>query len=134
MHDGFRLERSECGLNFIDGAQIALDKFRARIDGTPMSFRKIIEDGNGVAFIEEQFGANAADVSCSADDKNFHRASCGAPVRRVKANRAGRSQLQLGNETAHAASASGPLFKAGNHSPNEAMLFSRPENFEALLL
>jgi hypothetical protein len=41
-----------------------------------------------VAFVEQELGANAADVACAADDKDFHRASCGASPRRVKANRA----------------------------------------------
>jgi hypothetical protein len=52
-----------------------------------MPFGKIVEDGNVVALVEEEFGANAPDVARSANDENLHRASCGALVRRVKANK-----------------------------------------------
>src|SRR5436190_23284231 len=83
-----------------------------------MTFGKIIEDRDGVSFIEEQLGANAADVPGAADHENFHRASCRAVARDVKANKR---------------SASGLLLEPGDHPPDEAIFFSRIENLEALL-
>ena len=42
------------------------------IHRAPWPSRQIIEDGDLVALIEQQFSANAADVSGAADDQNFH--------------------------------------------------------------
>ena len=84
MHDRLGLERSQGRLNPIAVGQIAFDKLCARIDRATMSLGQVVEYANGVALVEQQFGADAADVTCSADDENFHRGSCVAPVRRVK--------------------------------------------------
>ena len=35
--------------------------------------RQVIEDRDVVALIEQQFGADAADITRAADDQNFHR-------------------------------------------------------------
>ena len=38
-----------------------------------MTLRQIVEDRDFIAFVEQLFDANAADVTCSASDKNgFH--------------------------------------------------------------
>ena len=72
-----------------------------------MAFGQVVEYADGVAFIEQQFRADAADVAGSADDQNFHRASCGAPARRVKTNRAASASTLV-------------CFEAGDHAPNHA--------------
>src|SRR5947207_14879425 len=76
-----------------------------------MPFGKIVEDADRVSFIEEQFGADAADVTCAPDDENFHRASCGALPRRVKANRIAVPKWNLGTRGARPA-ISGPRWRA----------------------
>ena len=86
-----------------------------------MAFAQVVEDADGMALIEQQFGADAADVACSADNENFHRGSCGAPARRVKTNRAGSSLTFV-------------CFDAGDHAPNESVLPAGRQNFETLLL
>ena len=87
MHNRLGLERSEGRLNSIRVGQIAFDKGCARIDRATMSLGQVVEYTDPVALIEQQFGANAPDVARSANDENLHRASCGALVRRVKANK-----------------------------------------------
>ena len=118
VHDRCRLERAERSLNSVNPSQIPLDKFRPGIDRPPMSFGQIIENADRVAFVEQELRANAADVACAADDKNFHRASCGAPVRSVKTNCADRPLS---------------LFEPGDHSPNHAMFSSRRQDLKTLL-
>jgi len=80
-------------LNRLSILQIAFDEFRPRIDRCPMAFAQIVERGDSVPVVEQNLGANAADVARSADDQNLHRASCGALPRRVKANCAGPLRL-----------------------------------------
>ena len=55
--------------------QIAFDKNSARIDRGAMPFGQVIEDRDLVAFVEKQLGADAADVTGAADDKNLHAAT-----------------------------------------------------------
>ena len=59
--------------------EIALDKFGARIDRLATPFAQIIEDGDVVALIEQQLGANAADVTGTSDDQDFHGGKVGPP-------------------------------------------------------
>src|SRR5947208_13912475 len=87
MHHSIRMGPFERSSNLRERLQFAFDKFRARIDRRAMAFGKIVEDSDRVSLIEKQLGANAADVAGAADDENLHRASCGAPPRRVKANK-----------------------------------------------
>src|SRR5205823_3272490 len=84
MHDRLRLERLQGRLNFVGAGQIAFDEFRAWIYSGPMPFGKIIEDANRVSFIEEHFGADAADVARASDHENSHRARCRATACRSK--------------------------------------------------
>src|SRR5438270_9956887 len=127
MHHSIRMESLERRSNLRERLQISFDKFRARIDRHAMAFGKIVEDGDCVSLIEKQLGANAADVAGAADDENLHRASCGAPPRRVKTNKCGRG---LCSPT----SASGFLLEHRDHPPDQLIFSARVENFETLLL
>ena len=120
MHDRLGLERSEGRLNSITVGQIAFDKRCARIYRATMSLGQVVEYTDPVALIEQQFGADAADVACSADDENFHRASCGALARPVKTNRASRSSTFV-------------CFDPGDHAPNEPIFAAGREDPETLL-
>ena len=48
------------------------------IHSAPMTFGQIIENGDGVAFVEQKLRANAADVTGPADDENFHPPDTGS--------------------------------------------------------
>ena len=47
-------------------------KRRPLIDREAMAFGQVVEDGDLVAFIEQQLDADAADVARPADDEDFH--------------------------------------------------------------
>ena len=52
--------------------KIAPEKFRPRIDGQPMAFGEIIENGHCVARIQKLLHAHASDIAGPAGDKDFH--------------------------------------------------------------
>jgi hypothetical protein len=59
--------------------EVALDKSRPRIDCAAMAFAQIIKDRDFVAFIQQLFRANAANVTRAANEENFHPpGKCGA--------------------------------------------------------
>ncbi len=72
MHDRFRFRLQKRLLDFLPAREIAADEGRPFVDRKPMAFGQIVEDGNLMAFIEEQLHADASDVSSPADDKDFH--------------------------------------------------------------
>jgi hypothetical protein len=37
-----------------------------------MAFTQVVEDGNFMLLIQQELGANAPDVACAANHKNFH--------------------------------------------------------------
>jgi hypothetical protein len=74
MHYGIGLRAGKGRLNLFAVRQIALNESRARIHCATMAFSEIIEDSHFVAFIEEQFGANAADITGAANDEDLHPA------------------------------------------------------------
>jgi len=121
MHDRLRFERREGRLNPIAVRQVPFDKLRPGINRASVSLRQVVEYSDGVALVEQQFGADAADVACSADNENFHRGSCGAPARRVKVNRAPGWLTFV-------------LFDPGDHAPNKPILPAGRQHFETLLL
>ena len=43
-----------------------------------MAFRQVVENGDGVAFVEQKLRANTSDVSGPADDENFHPPDTGS--------------------------------------------------------
>src|SRR5438067_254271 len=98
-----------------------------------MPFGKIIEDANGVSFIEEQFGADAADVARASDHENSHRARCRATACRSK-----QTALPFPSATwergARCCRSDCLLFQSGNHPPDQAISSTRFQNLEALFL
>jgi hypothetical protein len=52
--------------------KVALDKSRSRIDCAAMAFAQIVKDRDFVAFIQQLFRANTADVTRAAGDENSH--------------------------------------------------------------
>ena len=122
MHDRFRLECREGRLNPVAIGQIAFDKLRPGINCATVSLGQVVEYADGMALVEQQFGADAADVACSADNENFHRGSCGAPARCVKTNRRADRSLTL------------VCLDPRDHAPDEPILPAGRQDLETLLL
>jgi hypothetical protein len=64
---------------------IVREKHVAQLEANEKSpIQTAFEYSDGMALIEQQFGADASDIACSANNENFHRGSWGASARRVK--------------------------------------------------
>src|ERR1700682_3390065 len=72
MHDRIGSLLRQCLLDRLSIFQIAFDKFGPWIKRATMAFTQIIENGDAVAFVEQQLGANAPDVTGATDNENFH--------------------------------------------------------------
>jgi hypothetical protein len=83
MHDCIRFCLAQRIGDFFPISQIGFDKGGALIDGATMSFAQIIENENFVAFIDQELGANAADITRAADDENLHAPDNGLFNRRM---------------------------------------------------
>src|SRR5207248_5623073 len=87
MHHGIRTRTGESRLDLLAVRKVALDKSRPRIDCVPMAFAQIIKDRDFVAFIQQLFRANTADVTRSASEENSHgRGKCSVIRFESKAN------------------------------------------------
>src|SRR5437899_11167275 len=87
MHHCVGATIGERSLDLVALRQVALDKSRPRIDCAAMAFAQIIKDRDFVAFIQQLFRANTADVTRSASDENFHgRGKCSVIRFESKAN------------------------------------------------
>jgi hypothetical protein len=68
--------------------KFAFNEMRSGINGASMAFTQIIENGNFMAVIQQEFGANAPDVACAANDKDFHwREKCSVISAKSKVTR-----------------------------------------------
>ena len=72
MHYRIRARAGKRSLDLRAVGQLTPDEIRPGIDGAPMAFTQIIEDGNFVAFIQQQLGANTPNVASAANNENFH--------------------------------------------------------------
>jgi hypothetical protein len=91
MHHGIRLMSRKGSLDLLAIRQFAFNEMRPRINGAPMAFTEIVENGNFVPLIQQELGANAPDVACAANHEDFHwREKCSVigtkskPTRRVR--------------------------------------------------
>src|SRR6266478_3268106 len=88
MHDGVGATTGKSRLDLLAVRQVAFDKFRPRIDCAAMPFAQIIKNRDFVAFIQELFRGNTADVTRAAGDENSHgRGKCTVICFESKANR-----------------------------------------------
>ena len=79
MHHGVRAHPGERSLDLRAISQLTLNEASVRIDSAPVAFGQIIEDGYFVALIQQQLGANAPDVTGTANNEDFHApGKCGA--------------------------------------------------------
>jgi hypothetical protein len=72
MHNGIRTMTGKGSLDLLPVRKFAFNEMRPRINGSPMAFAQVIENGNFVPFIQQELGANAPNVACAANHKDFH--------------------------------------------------------------
>jgi hypothetical protein len=88
MHHGVRAMSGKGSLDLLAIRKFAFNEMRSRINSAPMAFTQIIEDGNFMAVIQQEFGANTPDVARAANDKDFHwRAKCSVISAKSKVTR-----------------------------------------------
>ena len=104
-------------------AMSALEKSRALIDRAAMPFAQIIEDADFVALVEQQFRANASDVTRAADHENLH-ARENAPI----SERMSKSSQHLLVPCVRAL-----FLQRENHAATSAIARTRREDLQALL-
>src|SRR5438552_3426569 len=127
MHHCVGATIGERSLDLVALREVALDKSGPRIDCAAMAFAQIIKDRDFVAFIEQLFRANAADVTRAANEENFHPPGKCGPPRRVKSKRGtGGRRLRDGFASL--------FLKSCDHLPHAMMFATRGEDFQTLFL
>ena len=112
MHDGVWFYPEQSSSDLLAIVQIALDELRPRINRPPMALGEVIENRDLVAFIDEQFRADAADITGTADDEDSHRRKWDVRTRPVKRNNRGlQSSLHRGERRLL-------FFQARDHPPD----------------
>ena len=88
MHHGVRPMSGKGSLDLLAIRKFAFNEMRSGINGAAMAFTKIIENGNFMPLIQQEFGANASDVARAANHKDFHwREKCSVIGTKSKATR-----------------------------------------------
>ena len=88
MHHGVWPMSGKGSLDLLAIRKIAFNEMSPGINSGPMAFTKIIENGNFMPLIEQEFGANASDIACAANDEDFHwRGKCSLISGKSKATR-----------------------------------------------
>src|SRR5580765_1370624 len=94
MHHGVRAMSGKGSLDLLAIRKFAFNEMRPRINGAPMAFTKIVENGDFMPLIQQELGANAPDVARAANHEDFHwREKCsviGAKSKATRRVRAGR--------------------------------------------
>jgi hypothetical protein len=92
------------GLDLLAIRKFAFNEMRSGINGAPMAFTQVIENGNFMPLIQQEFGANAPDIARAANDKDFHwREKCSVIRPKSKATR------EMKRRTSHRADGGVPL-------------------------
>jgi hypothetical protein len=88
MHYGVRAMSGKGGLDLLAIRKLAFNEMRSGINSAPMAFTQVVENGNFMPLIQQQLGANAPDIACAANDKDFHwRGKCSVIRSKSKATR-----------------------------------------------
>jgi hypothetical protein len=88
MHHGVRPMSGKGSLDLLAIRKFAFNEMRSRINGAPMAFTQVVENGNFMPLIQQELGANAPDVARAANDKDFHwREKCSVISGKSKATR-----------------------------------------------
>src|SRR2546423_5179900 len=72
MHHGIGPMSGKGSLNLLAIRKFAFNEMRSGINGAPMAFTQVVENGNFMPLIQQELGANAPDVARAANDKDFH--------------------------------------------------------------
>jgi hypothetical protein len=72
MHHGVRAMSGEGSLDLLAIRKFAFNEMCPGINGAPMAFTEIVENGNFMPLIKQELGANAPDVACAANHEDFH--------------------------------------------------------------
>jgi len=72
MHHGVRPMSGKGSLDLLAIRKFAFNEMRPGINGAPMAFTKVVENGNFMPLIQQELGANASDVARAANYKDFH--------------------------------------------------------------
>src|SRR5436190_24086163 len=72
MHHRFWFRLQQCAADLFASRHVASDECRALVDGPAMAFRQVVENDDVVPLIKQELDADAPDVACSANDKDFH--------------------------------------------------------------
>ncbi len=84
VHHCFRLRFLKRAADLLPAREVAANERGPLIDRAPMALAQVVEDDDLMAFIEQELDANAPDVACSADDKDFHPRESAAGAAAVK--------------------------------------------------
>ena len=72
MHNGVRAMSGKGRLDLLPIGKFTFDEMRSGINGAPMAFTQVVENDNFMSLIQQELGANAPDVTCAANHKDFH--------------------------------------------------------------
>jgi hypothetical protein len=72
MHNGVRAMIGKGSLDLLPIRKLAFNEMRPGINGAPMAFTQVVENGDFMPLIQQELGANAPDIACSANHKDFH--------------------------------------------------------------
>jgi hypothetical protein len=72
MHNGVRAMSRKGSLDLLPIRKFAFNEMRPGINGGPMAFTQIVENADFMPLIQQELGANATDVACTANHKDFH--------------------------------------------------------------
>ena len=68
--------------------KFAFNEMRSGINGAPMAFTQVVKNGNFMPLIQQELGANAPDIACAANHKDFNwREKCRVIRPKSKATR-----------------------------------------------
>jgi hypothetical protein len=88
MHHGVRPMSGKGSLDLLAIRKLAFNEMRPGINGAPMAFTQVVENGNFMSLIQQELGANAPDIARAANDKDFHwRGKCSVIRPKSKATR-----------------------------------------------
>src|SRR5205809_7752850 len=89
MHHSIRPMSGKGSLDLLAIRKFAFNEMRSGINGAPMAFTQVVENGNFMPLIQQEFGANASDIARAANDKDFHwREKCSVIRPKLKETRA----------------------------------------------
>jgi len=88
MHHGVRPMSGKGSLDLLAIRKFAFNEMRPGINSAPMPFTQVVENGYFMPLIQQKLGANASDVACAANHKDFHwREKCSVIGGKSKATR-----------------------------------------------